>query len=221
MQIARRGARKSSPGSATVSQMTCIRFGQIGPILSRHILTFAAKLGFALHFEMTGNCIPPAGGVQVIVVSRIVRQMKGDIPQELFDLLPSLKKPASRTQERRRPIQIFVCIGRARAHALFSRRSTPPLRLPAFRRLTVPFGLKVMPTQFRHISARRFWSRRPPFPPTPTIGLSRYGDSAFNSNALSQSPPPYHPPPFCLICRGMPLRCATPRGERDPLWTMQ
>jgi hypothetical protein len=61
-----------------------------GPILSRHMLTFAAKLGFALHFEMTNNCIPPAGGVQVMWFSN-VQAMKGDIPQELFDLLPSPK----------------------------------------------------------------------------------------------------------------------------------
>jgi hypothetical protein len=61
-----------------------------GPILSRHILTFAAKLGFALHFEMTNDFIPSAGGVQVMWFSNL-QAMKGDIPQELFDMLPGPK----------------------------------------------------------------------------------------------------------------------------------
>jgi hypothetical protein len=61
-----------------------------GPILSRHILTFAAKLGFALHFEMTNDFIPSAGGVQVMWFSNL-QAMTGDIPQELFDMLPNPK----------------------------------------------------------------------------------------------------------------------------------
>jgi hypothetical protein len=42
-----------------------------GPILNRHILPFAAKLGFALHFEMTGNAIPVAGGLKVMWFSNL------------------------------------------------------------------------------------------------------------------------------------------------------
>jgi hypothetical protein len=59
-----------------------------GPILSRHVLTFAAKLGFALHFETTETAIPPGGGVMVMWFSNL-QAMKGDIPHELFSLLPA------------------------------------------------------------------------------------------------------------------------------------
>jgi hypothetical protein len=59
-----------------------------GPILTRHVLTFAAKLGFALHFEMRSAPIPPAGGAQVMWFSNL-QAMKGQIPNMLFDLLPS------------------------------------------------------------------------------------------------------------------------------------
>ncbi|MGY4355354.1 hypothetical protein ACVW0J_001847 [Bradyrhizobium sp. i1.7.7] len=58
-----------------------------GPILTRHILTFAAKLGFALYFEMTGRAVPLAGGVQVMWFSN-VQALKGEIPAELTSLLP-------------------------------------------------------------------------------------------------------------------------------------
>jgi hypothetical protein len=33
-----------------------------GPILTHHILTFAAKLGFALHYDAKGSPIPMTGG---------------------------------------------------------------------------------------------------------------------------------------------------------------
>jgi hypothetical protein len=59
-----------------------------GPILTKHILAFAAKLGFALHYEVTGSAIPVAGGVQVIWFSN-VQAMNGQIPAVLFERLPS------------------------------------------------------------------------------------------------------------------------------------
>lgn len=58
-----------------------------GPILSGHILTFAAKLGFALHYEVHGGLIPARGGAQVMWFSN-VQAMNDQIPQELFSLLP-------------------------------------------------------------------------------------------------------------------------------------
>jgi hypothetical protein len=61
-----------------------------GPMLIRHILTFAAKLGFALHYEINGTPIPSDGGVLVMWFSN-VQALNGQIPQELFDLLPSPK----------------------------------------------------------------------------------------------------------------------------------
>jgi hypothetical protein len=59
-----------------------------GPILNSHILTFAAKLGFALHYELAGIPIPPAGGAQVMWFSN-VQAMNDQIPQELISLLPA------------------------------------------------------------------------------------------------------------------------------------
>jgi hypothetical protein len=59
-----------------------------GPILTHHILTFAAKLGFALHYDSRGTPIPTAGGAQVMWFSNI-QAMNGQIPEELFSLLPS------------------------------------------------------------------------------------------------------------------------------------
>jgi hypothetical protein len=61
-----------------------------GPILNRYMLTFAAKLGFALHFETMKSPIPPAGGVQVMWFSNL-QAMKDEIPRELFEMLPSPK----------------------------------------------------------------------------------------------------------------------------------
>jgi hypothetical protein len=68
-----------------------------GAILSAHILTFAAKLGFALHYEVNGTPIPVGGGAQVMWFSN-VQAMRGQIPQELFSLLPS---PATLQQGRK------------------------------------------------------------------------------------------------------------------------
>jgi hypothetical protein len=59
-----------------------------GPILTRHVLTFAAKLGFALHFEMRAAPIPPTGGAQVMWFSNL-QALKGEIPNVLFEVLPS------------------------------------------------------------------------------------------------------------------------------------
>ena len=50
----------------------------------------AAKLGFALHYEINGEPIPRGGGVLVMWFSN-VQALNGQIPQELFDLLPSTK----------------------------------------------------------------------------------------------------------------------------------
>jgi hypothetical protein len=59
-----------------------------GPILSRHVFEFAAKLGFALHYDLTGAPIPNGGGVQVMWFSN-VQALNGQIPSVFFDMLPS------------------------------------------------------------------------------------------------------------------------------------
>jgi hypothetical protein len=59
-----------------------------GPLLTHHIHTFAAKFGFALHYEVYGAPVPAAGGVQVMWFSN-VQALNDQIPQMLVDVLPS------------------------------------------------------------------------------------------------------------------------------------
>ncbi|WP_141686621.1 hypothetical protein [Bradyrhizobium sp. LMTR 3] len=59
-----------------------------GPLLNHHVLTFAAKLGFALHQEVTGSWVPNGGGVQVMWFSN-VQALNGEIPESLFTMLPT------------------------------------------------------------------------------------------------------------------------------------
>jgi hypothetical protein len=59
-----------------------------GPILTHHILTFAAKLGFALHYDAKGSPIPSTGGTLVMWFSNL-QAIEGKIPKTLFDMLPS------------------------------------------------------------------------------------------------------------------------------------
>jgi hypothetical protein len=59
-----------------------------GPILTHHILTFAAKLGFALHYDAKGAPIPATGGALVMWFSNL-QAMKGEIPNSLIEMLPS------------------------------------------------------------------------------------------------------------------------------------
>jgi len=59
-----------------------------GPLLTHHIHTFAAKFGFALHYEVNGKPVPAAGGVQVMWFSN-VQALNDQIPQMLVDALPT------------------------------------------------------------------------------------------------------------------------------------
>jgi hypothetical protein len=59
-----------------------------GPLLTDHIQTFAAKFGFALHYEVNGAPVPAAGGVQVMWFSN-VQALNDQVPQMLVDVLPS------------------------------------------------------------------------------------------------------------------------------------
>jgi hypothetical protein len=59
-----------------------------GPLLTHHIHTFAAKFGFALHYEVYGAPVPATGGVQVMWFSN-VQALNSQIQQMLVDLLPS------------------------------------------------------------------------------------------------------------------------------------
>ena len=59
-----------------------------GPLLNRSIHIFGAKLGFALHYAVTGRIIPPEGGVAVRWFSNF-DAVTGGIPPEAIRVLGS------------------------------------------------------------------------------------------------------------------------------------
>ena len=61
---------------------------RVGPLLTAHLETFAAKLGFALHCELRGMPIPSSGGVKPMWFSNL-QMLNGEIPEILFQMLPS------------------------------------------------------------------------------------------------------------------------------------
>jgi hypothetical protein len=65
-----------------------------GPILSSYMLTFAAKLGLALHFELHQKPVPISGGVLPFWFSNF-QAAKGEIPKELLAVLDT---PRTMTQ---------------------------------------------------------------------------------------------------------------------------
>lgn len=89
MEIGRAGqkiARRDIPNMPTGGGLLRAN----GPILERHMLTFGAKLGFALHFEILGSRIPQEGGVQPLYFTN-VNAAKGELPRDIIDLLPGPK----------------------------------------------------------------------------------------------------------------------------------
>jgi hypothetical protein len=63
-------------------------FRMDGPLLTAHLEAFAAKMGFALHYEVRGAAIPASGGVKPMWFSNM-QAMTGQIPDILFQMLPS------------------------------------------------------------------------------------------------------------------------------------
>jgi hypothetical protein len=53
-----------------------------------HLKTFAAKMGFALHYEVRGTPVPVLGGVKAMWFSNL-QVFDGQIPDILFQMLPS------------------------------------------------------------------------------------------------------------------------------------
>lgn len=85
MHIGRAGqkiARKRLPFGTSVGGFLRVN----GPFLSGHMEKFAAKLGFALFYEVTRKIIPPTGGVAARWYSNLDR-LDGTFPQSIFDLL--------------------------------------------------------------------------------------------------------------------------------------
>jgi hypothetical protein len=58
-----------------------------GPVLTRHMKVFGAKMGFALHHEALSAPVPPEGGVLPIWYSN-VQALRGELPQDLMRFLP-------------------------------------------------------------------------------------------------------------------------------------
>jgi hypothetical protein len=59
-----------------------------GPLLTAHLETFAAKIGFALHYDVRGAPVPSSGGVRAMWFSNL-QALNGQIPDILFEMLPS------------------------------------------------------------------------------------------------------------------------------------
>jgi hypothetical protein len=113
MQVGRASEKLARKQYGIPSDMHTLRAD--GPILNHHILTFAAKLGFALHFEMTGSAIPTTGGVQAMWFSNLQgwRNSGGDFRDAARSV-----DVTTRVQERWRPIQVFMRRGRAGSHVV-------------------------------------------------------------------------------------------------------
>jgi hypothetical protein len=62
-----------------------------GPLVTKHMLIFGAKLGFALHYEALQNVLPPTGGVLPRWFSN-AQAARGEIPNALFSLLPATRQ---------------------------------------------------------------------------------------------------------------------------------
>jgi hypothetical protein len=61
-----------------------------GPILEKHMRTFGAKLGLALHYEAHHKPVPLDGGVQPMYFTN-VNAARGELPMGIIELLPTPK----------------------------------------------------------------------------------------------------------------------------------
>lgn len=89
MQIGRGGQKIASRTIPNMPEVAALLRAD-GPILTHHMRTFGAKLGFALHFEAIGSRVPDDGGVQPLYYTN-VNAAKGELPREIIDLLQSPK----------------------------------------------------------------------------------------------------------------------------------
>jgi hypothetical protein len=89
-----------------------------GPLATHHMGVFAAKLGFALHFEATGSAIPTNGGVQPRWFSN-AQAAVGQIPSELFQILPSPRTLQQGAREVSDQFQYAWVVSPGWRHSLF------------------------------------------------------------------------------------------------------
>ena len=84
-------------------------------VLSGYMLTFAAKLGFAFHYEVNGTPLPTGGGAQVMWFSNLHERTD---PREIFSLLPAPLTLQQGRKTARRAISILVRPRRTRTHVV-------------------------------------------------------------------------------------------------------
>lgn len=89
-----------------------------GPVLSRHMRTFGAKLGLALHFEAHGSFVPQEGGVQPMYLTN-VNAAKGELPTQIIDLLPSPKTLQQGARDVRVQFTYSYLLTEERRHSVF------------------------------------------------------------------------------------------------------
>lgn len=61
-----------------------------GPLVASHMTIFAAKLGFALHFEKFGRPVPAEGAVQPMWFTN-VQKMADELPTAILNMLPPMQ----------------------------------------------------------------------------------------------------------------------------------
>jgi len=71
-----------------------------GPILTKYMRTFGAKLGLAFHFEALGAFVPEKGGVQPMYFTN-VNAARGELPMQIINLLP----PAQTLRQGRKDVR--------------------------------------------------------------------------------------------------------------------
>lgn len=82
-----------------------------GPIVTRHMKMFGAKLGFAFHYEAHKTPIPIAGGVQPMYFTN-VNAARGELPMDLIALLPEPKTLEQGSRTVSEQFKIFVGLNR-------------------------------------------------------------------------------------------------------------
>ncbi|UVF22504.1 hypothetical protein HPT29_025470 (plasmid) [Microvirga terrae] len=89
-----------------------------GPILTKHMKVFGAKMGLALHAEAFKARVPHDGGVMPIWYSN-AQAIRGELPQDLLGLLPPLDTLRMGKMEVSDQFQFSWAITEERGNGLF------------------------------------------------------------------------------------------------------
>jgi hypothetical protein len=89
-----------------------------GPLVTKYMQMFGAKLAFALHFETVGSPIPVDGGAQPMWLSN-AQALSGDLPRELIASFPKTRTLAQGKRDVSSQFQYTSMFTEDRQHALF------------------------------------------------------------------------------------------------------